>query len=1554
MPLDSPALSTVPLTSPGVEHVPLDAFDNEGVLELQRTITSVPRDKSRRPYDAELGRIISGDFDFRGFLQDILEFGIQHGRSRRMVGLAFSDVSVEGAGVGYHEGATFGSRLAFPANIIKERGRKRHVKHILQGVEGAVRPGQMLLVLGVPGSGCTTLLKTLTCQEGGYTAINGDVSYAGWTKKHVKTFMRGDVVYCGEDDLHLPTLTVKQTLDFAVSSRVPSQQVRKGYAEDYSRSNYMHTVRSVLAIILGLRHVLDTKVGNELIRGISGGQKKRVSIAEVLACRGRIVAFDNSTRGLDASTALEFVKALRISTDVGQSVTMACLYQASDSIVKLFDKITVLYGGRQVFFGTYDEGLIYFHDLGFERRFGQSIGDFLVSVTDKSSRAIRPGFESTIPSTPEEFGALWEESTFGKAVKEDTEAYRQALKMEYDKGAKEFKQNVIADKARRVPKRSSFIITYGRQVAIALKRRYQMFMGDKVTFLTVLMANTFQALITGSVFYSMPYNTTSLFSRGGVCFFALLLNSLSAMTEVAAGYSQRPIVIRQKALGMIHPSADAIANSLLIFPVKCIQVTPLVIIVYFLTDLTRTASAFFIFYGTVLLATYTMVAFFRMLAALFRDQSRATMVAGLAVLDFALYTGYVIPRPSMVVWWKWLSYCNPLAFAFEMLMSNEFRNLNALPCASSMLIPPGANLANQVCAGTGAPPGSDTINGADYLAMAFGYYFSNSGRNAGILFGFMFFFILAYVTASEYQADPLAGGGEMIYKRGTLPKASTSADLESVRKPNNDANENNIPNSANAPGIAGGANGVRGTNGVPGANGEHGVDGARSAEISTEKQIQPQMSASTHLSDPPTKPFIWENVSYEVPVKGGKRRLLNDVSGFVRPGTMTALMGESGAGKTTLLNVLARRTDTGVVTGNFSVGGQALPVSFQAETGYVQQQDTHLPSTTVREALEFSAILRQPRTTPKAEKLAYVDEVIKMLEMESFQDALVGEIGEGLSVEQRKRLSIGVELAARPKLLLFLDEPTSGLSAQASWSIVKFLKKLADAGQAVLCTVHQPSGELFSQFDRLLLLRRGGETVYFGDLGEDCKDMISYFRGFSGRDCLPEENPAEYMLDVIATDTKRHNITWHDLFVESPLNKQLEGDLKALKVLTPISEKAVGSHEPKPRHYASNFGTQLNAMLKRSYAHYWRTPNYVLAKILLNTLAGLFIGSSFWDQGQKIDTAALQNKLFATFMALILSTSLAQQSQPVFLQQRDLFEARERPSKLYSWPVLILTFVLTEIPWNLLGGTLFWVPWYYMVRYGDASKLAAFSWGVMMIFSFYWLTFATCMAAVAPNSVIASTLFAALFSFVLIFCGVTQPPPQMPYFWRSWMPPLSPFTYFIEVSVVLHACSTLLSPSGSRSYAWLAVGSLRTLGFARKHARRAGYPLHPVRAIHPHPPSGISCGTFLANFTSSLLEPPLGVGYYVDQPDGTCGYCTYRTGNQFWLHLNTSTFTYSSSHRYRDIGIMWAFVAFNTILIFGLFWLARIRKGSEGPGLLKRLVQSITSRRHGQAKGSVA
>jgi ABC-type multidrug transport system ATPase subunit len=102
-------------------------------------------------------------------------------------------------------------------------------------------------------------------------------------------------------------------------------------------------------------------------------------------------------------------------------------------------------------------------------------------------------------------------------------------------------------------------------------------------------------------------------------------------------------------------------------------------------------------------------------------------------------------------------------------------------------------------------------------------------------------------------------------------------------------------------------------------------------------------------------------------------------------------------------------------------------------------------------------MLRQPKTVSKEEKYKYVEDVIDMLNMREFANAIVGVPGQGLNVEQRKLLTIGVELAAKPKLLLFLDEPTSGLDSQSSWAICAFLRKLADAGQAILCTIHQVS-----------------------------------------------------------------------------------------------------------------------------------------------------------------------------------------------------------------------------------------------------------------------------------------------------------------------------------------------------------------------------------------------------------------------------------------------------------------------------------------------------------------
>ena len=317
-------------------------------------------------------------------------------------------------------------------------------------------------------------------------------------------------------------------------------------------------------------------------------------------------------------------------------------------------------------------------------------------------------------------------------------------------------------------------------------------------------------------------------------------------------------------------------------------------------------------------------------------------------------------------------------------------------------------------------------------------------------------------------------------------------------------------------------------------------------------------------------------------------------------------MGVSGAGKTTLLDVLATRITMGVITGEMLVDGRPCDESFQRKTGYVQQQDLHLETSTVREALKFSALLRQPSDIPKQEKLDYVVEVIKLLEMEEYADAIVGVPGEGLNVEQRKRLTIGVELAAKPQLLLFLDEPTSGLDSQTSWSILGLLEKLTNHGQAILCTIHQPSAMLFQRFDRLLFLAKGGRTVYFGEIGESSKTLTDYFEKNGASPCPPDANPAEWMLGIVGAAPGSHTeFDWPKVWRNSPEIKAVYAELDKMKRELPHQAPTPGKHNENAsyREFAASFTTQLYEVQKRIFEQYWRTPSYIYSKLALCVLS---------------------------------------------------------------------------------------------------------------------------------------------------------------------------------------------------------------------------------------------------------------------------------------------------------------------------------------------------------------
>lgn len=552
----------------------------------------------------------------------------------------------------------------------------------------------------------------------------------------------------------------------------------------------------------------------------------------------------------------------------------------------------------------------------------------------------------------------------------------------------------------------------------------------------------------------------------------------------------------------------------------------------------------------------------------------------LLILPGSIYTGYVIPKPQLTgdyIWFGWLYYLNPISYSFEAVLSNEFSN-QVLECAPGLTVPSGPgydNPAYQGCATTGSRMGSLNVTGSDYLSTSFAYTRSHLWRNFGVLIAFTVLYILVTAFATELLDFTTSGGGALEYKKSKSSKRVVSAA----------AAPNDVEKAANAPSTSSSSEAL-GTN-------EKG-------------EVLNQISGSDSI-------FTWENVEYTVPYLGGERKLLNKVNGYAKPGVMVALMGASGAGKTTLLNTLSQRQKLGVVGGEMLVDGRKLGTEFQRGTGFCEQMDLHDGTATIREALEFSAILRQDRAVPRAEKIAYVDKIIDLLELGDMQNALVRSLG----VEQRKRVTIGVELAAKPNLLLFLDEPTSGLDSQSAYNIVRFLKKLARSGQAIICTIHQPSSVLIQEFDMILALNPGGNTFYFGPVGEKGSAVVKYFAD-RGVHCPPEKNIAEFILETAAKGGKREDgkkLNWNEEWAASSEAKVLLDEIQRIK-----AERIQVQAPPDTIEYefASPVSVQIVELTKRVFIQHWRDPSYLYGKLFVSVIIGIFNGFTFWQLGSSI------------------------------------------------------------------------------------------------------------------------------------------------------------------------------------------------------------------------------------------------------------------------------------------------------------------------------------------------
>lgn len=460
----------------------------------------------------------SPNFNAKKWMKSVL-----HVRSRnpeaqplRTAGVSFRNLSA----FGYSDGADYQKTVSNAplqaAGLIKSLlGNKGNKVQILRDFDGLVKAGEMCVVLGPPGSGCSTFLKTISGETHGFY-VDGDLNYQGISAKMMHKNFRGEAIYTAEQDIHFPQLTVHQTLSFAAEARAP-----RNPPEGITKREYANYMADVVMAIFGIPHTRNTRVGNEFVRGVSGGERKRVSIAEAALSGAPLQCWDNSTRGLDAANAVEFVKTLRLSTELTGATALVAIYQSPQAAYDHFDKALVLYEGRSIYFGSAKKARQFFIDMGFHCPERQTTPDFLTSLTSPKERSAREGFEKKVPRTPDEFEARWKASDEYKALVAEIEAYDKEFPIGGE-ALERFKESRRNQQAKRQSVKSPYTLSYNQQIKLCLRRGFWRLKADPSLTLTQIFGNSAMAFIVSSIFFNLQPTTSSFFQRSALLFFGRL------------------------------------------------------------------------------------------------------------------------------------------------------------------------------------------------------------------------------------------------------------------------------------------------------------------------------------------------------------------------------------------------------------------------------------------------------------------------------------------------------------------------------------------------------------------------------------------------------------------------------------------------------------------------------------------------------------------------------------------------------------------------------------------------------------------------------------------------------------------------------------------------------------------------------------------------------------------------------------------------------------------------------------------------------------------------
>ncbi|ETM31938.1 hypothetical protein L914_20565 [Phytophthora nicotianae] len=779
---------------------------------------------------------------------------------------------------------------------------------------------------------------------------------------------------------------------------------------------------------LGLENCQNTVVGDEMLRGVSGGERKRVTTGEMEFGNAYVKMMDEISTGLDSAATFDIITMQRSIAKKFRKTVVISLLQPSPELFALFDNVMILNGGRVMYHGPCEEALGYFEGLGFKRPPQRDVADFLMDLGTNEQWQYE--VRSDVPRTAREFAVAFERSSaFAHVLKDVEDSVRSSL--------------VHHEKAR-VGDQPEFYQSFWASTALLMNRQLTMMRREMSGLIGRLAMNTIMALLYGCVFYQFDPANPQLVM--GIIFEATLCLSLALAAQIPMIIAAREVFYKQRRANFFRTASYVLSFSASQIPPIILETIVFSSIVYWMCGFVSSAGNFILFVVMLCLINITVGAFFFLLSSFSPNVNVANPVSGVIVELFILFAGFTITKNQIPDYLIWLYWINPVGWGVRAIAVNQYTESRFDTCVYDGI---------DYCARYGMKMGEYALSTYEVPPERYWLWY-------GMVFmaaSYIFFLFCAFVALEYYRYEK---------------PENVALDIEII--PENSKSDNY--SLAQTP---------------------------RSQE--KDEEVVVPVAAVSEQFIPVTVAF--KDLWYTVPDPANPKEtidLLKGISGYALPGTITALMGSSGAGKTTLMDVIAGRKTGGKVQGQILLNGHlATDLAIRRSTGYCEQMDIHSESSTFREALTFSAFLRQGADISDNYKYESVNDCLDLLDLNPIADRII----RGSSMEQMKRLTIGVELAAQPSVL-FLDEPTSGLDARSAKLIMDGVRKVANTGRTIICTIHQPSTEVFQVFDRVLLLKRGGEMVYAGEVAE----LVEYFESIDGVEKLKDDyNPASLKLN---------------------------------------------------------------------------------------------------------------------------------------------------------------------------------------------------------------------------------------------------------------------------------------------------------------------------------------------------------------------------------------------------------------------------------------------------------